>query len=158
MALDLLDYEIIKLLNENGRLSASEVARKLDANQRTIRKRIDHLVESGVINLTAIVNPEAFHYTTAADIFLEVERGFEEEVISTLLSMQPVSYVAYGQGSQDLSIEARFKDNGELHDFVRDTLEVMPHVTVTRLVLVPRILRNINQWLPKEEDFKNDKN
>ncbi|GAB4481629.1 MAG: hypothetical protein Kow00124_29590 [Anaerolineae bacterium] len=150
---DQLDYEIIRLLNQDGRISASEIARILKANPRTIRKRIDALVASGAIIPTAIVNPTVFGYTTAVDIFLEVEHEFEKEVISRLLGMQEVSYLAYGQGSRDISIEARFKNNGEMYDFVRNTLEAMPGVKVTRLVLVPRILRNINEWLPKKEDF-----
>jgi len=155
---DELDYEIIQLLNHSGRFSASEIARELNANPRTIRKRIDHLVDSGAITIAAIVNPQAFHYCTAADIFIEVEVGFEQEVIQSLLALQPVSYVAYGQGSQELSIEARFKDNGELHDFIRERLEDMPHIRVSRFVLVPRILKNIHQWTPKKEDFKSNKN
>jgi DNA-binding Lrp family transcriptional regulator len=153
ISFDELDYKIILLLNHDGRLSASEIARELNANPRTIKKRIDHLLDSKAITLAAIVNPQAFHYCTAADIFIDVESGFEQEVIQSLLALQPVSYIAYGQGSQELSIEARFKDNGELHDFIRQHLEDMPHICVSRFVLVPRILKNIHQWTPKKEDF-----
>lgn len=150
---DSLDYAIIKYLNQDGRMSASEIARELEANPRTIRKRIDRLVEAGVIIPTAIVNPDAFGYTTAVDIFLEVEHEYQEETVRHLLQMQEVSYLAYGQGTRELSVEARFRNNGDMYDFVRNTLETMSGVKVTRLVLVPRILRNINEWLPKEEDF-----
>jgi DNA-binding Lrp family transcriptional regulator len=153
-SLDQLDFEILQALHRNARISASEIARTTGANERTIRKRIDRLVEDDIIRLSAIINPHAFGYVTAADIFLEVEPDFEQEAIQTLMAMEEVTYVAYGQGSEDVSVEARFKDNDALREFIRHTLANMPGVKVTRYALVPRILRNIDEWMPPKNDFE----
>ncbi|MCS6907691.1 MAG: AsnC family transcriptional regulator [Anaerolineales bacterium] len=150
---DSLDYQIILALHKNARASAAEIARRIGANERTVRKRIEHLVQSGAMRLTAILEPSAFGYVTAADIFLEVESQHEEEVLKRLMEMPMVTYVAFGQGTQEVSIEARFKDNDELREFIRHVLPSLPGVTVTRYTLVPRILRNIDEWLPPPEDF-----
>lgn len=151
--LDKLDYDIIQALHGNARLAASEIARQTGANERTIRKRIDRLMEDDVIRLSAILNPPAFGYVTAADIFLEVDPAHEEEIIKTLMAMPEVTYVAYGQGTNDVSLEARFKDNDALREFIRRTLASLPGVNVTRYALVPRILRNIDEWMPPKADF-----
>lgn len=150
---DQLDYEILQALHQDARVAASEIARITGANERTIRKRIDRLVNEGVIRMSAIVNPHAFGYVTAADIFLEVDPASEDEVIQTLMAMPEVTYVAYGQGSKDVSIEARFKDNDALREFLRHTLAGMAGVTVKGYALVPRILRNIDEWMPPKADF-----
>ncbi len=150
---DNLDYEIIRALHADARATASEIARLTQANERTIRKRIDRLVQQGVIRLSAILDPHAFGYITAADVFLEVEPAQEEKVTKALMQMPEVTYVAYGQGTNDISIEARFKDNEALRDFIRRTLPGLRGVKVTRYALVPRILRNIDEWLPPKEDF-----
>lgn len=152
-SLDHLDYEIIQALHKDARMAASEIARITGANERTIRKRIDRLVQQNVIRLSAILNPLAFDYVTAADIFLEVDPNLEDEVIRTLMDMPEVTYVAYGQGSRDVSIEARFKDNDALREFLRHTLANIPGVTITRSTLVPRILRNIDEWIPPRAEF-----
>ncbi len=151
--LDSLDYHIIQALHKDARATASEIARVTGANERTIRKRIDRLVEEGAIRLTAILNPATFGYVTAADIFLEVDPDLEEQVLESLMAMPEVTYVAFGQGTNDISIEARFKDNDQLREFIRRTLANLPGVTVTRHTLVPRILRNIDEWMPTLEDF-----
>ena len=151
--LDKLDYEIIQALHKDARMPASEIARLTGANERTIRKRIDSLVAEDVIRLTAILNPVTFGYVTAADIFLEVDPDREESVIKALMDMPEVTYVAYGQGTNDVSVEARFKDNDALREFIRRTLANMEGVTVTRYAFVPRILRNIDEWIPPLEDF-----
>lgn len=150
---DELDYQIVCELHARARITASEIARKTGANERTIRKRIDRLVADGVVRLTAILDPEAFGYITAVDIFIEVDPTREEEILEQLMSMPEVTYVALGQGTTEVSVEARFKDNDELREFLRLVLPGIAGVTVTRYTLVPRILRNIDEWMPRREDF-----
>lgn len=151
--LDQLDYQIIQELSRDGRIKAAEVARKLGANERTIRKRIDALVSKGAVRLAAVVNPEFFGYVSVADIFLEVDPENEADVVQRLSAMMEISYLAFGQGTRDLSIEARFKNNEKLRQFIAHVLPAIPGLKVTGYTLVPRILRNIDEWLPHPEDF-----
>ena len=158
MTYDQTDYQIIRILHKDSRASASEIARELNANERTIRKRIDRLVRLGAIRLTAIIEPEAFGYTTAVDIFLEVDSDREEEVINLFQNTREVSYIALGQGTKDLSIECRFKSNDEMHQFLRKKLPTIEGVTIRGFSLVPRIIRNIDEWMPRDDDFQTTKN
>ena len=152
-SLDRLDYLIIRELHANARVSASVIARKANANERTVRKRIERLVSDGVIRLTAILDPGAFGYITAVDIFLETAPEHEPSILERLMSIPDVTYVALGQETNEISIEARFKDNEALREFLGRSLPGIPGVTVIRYALVPRILRNIDEWLPPWEDF-----
>lgn len=154
---DKLDYEIIQALNKNARVAASEIARNTGANERTIRKRIERLLAEDVIRLTAILNPRAFGYVTAADIFIQVNPDLEDNVIEALMAMPEITYVAFGEGTNDVSLEARFKDNADFREFIRTTLANMEGVTVDHYALVPRILRNIDEWMPSEDDFNLEK-
>ncbi|MCX6053437.1 MAG: AsnC family transcriptional regulator [Chloroflexi bacterium] len=155
---DQVDHQIIRILHEDGRSSASLIARALNANERTMRKRIDRLIRLGAIRLTAIIDPEAFGYVTAVDIFLEVDADREEEVISKFMTTPEISYIALGQGTKDLSIECRFKNNDDMHQFLRKTLPAIEGVQIRGYSLVPRIIRNIDEWMPKEEDFMASEN
>lgn len=151
--LDYLDYQIIQALHQNARISASHIARKTGSNERTIRKRIDRLVKDGILRLTAIIDPDAFGYITAADIFLEANPSDETEILLRLKEMPEITYIAFGQGSTEISVEARFKNNDDLREFIRGVLPALPGVKVTGYALVPRIIRNIDEWVPPEEDF-----
>ena len=151
--LDNLDYQIIKALHENARVSASTIARNTGSNERTIRKRMERLLESRVFRLTAILDPEAFGYLTAADIFLEADPAHEEQILEQLMQIPEITYIAFGQGTTEISLEARFKNNDELREFLRHTLPELPGVKVTGYALVPRILRNIDEWFPPTTDF-----
>lgn len=151
---DQVDHQIIRILHKDARTSASEIARELNANERTIRKRIDRLVRLGAVRLTAIIDPEVFGYVTAVDIFLEVDTDQEEEVIRKFMNTAEVSYIALGQGTKDLSIECRFKNNDDMHQFLRKKLPAIEGVQIRGYSLVPRIIRNIDEWMPRDEDFR----
>ena len=155
---DQIDHQIIQALHKDARLSASEIARSLSANERTIRKRIDRLVRLGAVRLTAIIDPEVFGYLTAVDIFLEVDEDKEEEVIQRFLTIPDISYIAYGEGTKDLSIECRFKNNEGMREFLRKKLPAIEGVQIRGYSLVPRILRNIDEWMPRDDDFRLEEN
>lgn len=150
---DPLDYQIIHLLQGNGRASASEIARHLALNERTIRKRIDQLVLKGAIRLTAIVNPDAFSYVISVDIFLEADPLLEKQVIAQLASMSEVAYIALSQTAHEVSIESRFKNNEDFRTFLLFTLPAVEGIKVKGYAIVPRILKNIDEWMPKMDDF-----
>lgn len=155
---DALDYQILTFLQRDARCAASDIARNLNANERTIRKRIERLTRSGAVRLTAIVDPATFGYMATADIFLEVQPEAEEAVLQRLMQMSNISYIAFGQGTNDLSIEGRFRNNDEIRQFLRHTLPAIPGVQVKGYALVPRILRNIDEWMPAAEDFAAETN
>ena len=52
MKLDKIDWKIIALLNEDGRMPSAEVARQIGGvSARTVKNRIDALVQNGIINI-----------------------------------------------------------------------------------------------------------
>jgi DNA-binding Lrp family transcriptional regulator len=150
---DALDYKIILHLHADGRATATSIAADTGADVRTVRNRITRLIELGAIRVTAIADPASFGYQTAADIFLQVEHEQESELIQRFLAMSEISYVAYGAGSGEISLEVRFKNNAELREFLVHALPAIPGVNTIRHTLVPEILKNIDEWLPNENDF-----
>jgi DNA-binding Lrp family transcriptional regulator len=153
---DTLDYKIIQQLHTDGRATATSIASLAGADVRTVRNRIARLVSLGAIRVTAIADPGSFGYHTAADIFLQVDPLQEGELIQHFLGMTEVSYVAYGSGSGEISLEVRFKNNAELREFLVHTLPAIPGVNAVRHTLVPEILKNIDEWMPSETDFHLD--
>lgn len=150
---DEIDFLILKELKKDARVSASVIARKLEANERTIRNRIDRMIDQGAVRLTAIVDPKAFGYTISLDIFLEIAPEQEHEILEILLSMTEVSYLANGKSTNEISVEARLKDTEQVGHFLRSVLPSIPGVRVKGYTLVPGIIRNIDEWMPPASAF-----
>lgn len=150
---DKTDYKIIRKLQEDARQPAKKIAESLGLNDRTVRKRIDRMVEMGVGRFALILDPGIFGYSISVDIFLEIDLDKVEEIVKKLMDMPQISYIAFGQETNELSLQARYKGTEQLYDFLWKLIPGIEGVKVTKYTLVPRILRNIDEWLPSEEDF-----
>jgi DNA-binding Lrp family transcriptional regulator len=150
---DKTDYKIIRKLQEDARQPAKKIAESLGLNDRTVRKRIDRMVEMGVGRFALILDPGIFGYSISVDIFLEIDLDKVEEIVKKLMDMPQISYIAFGQETNELSLQARYKSTEQLYDFLWKLIPGIEGVKVTKYTLVPRILRNIDEWLPSEEDF-----
>ena len=146
--IDGLDQAIITVLHSDARLPSAEIARKLNESPRTVHNRIQHLVDDGVIELIAVVNPASFGYHLTVDIFCEIEAKYLEQAVDEILKMPSVTYVAISTGDQDISLQAIFKDSDEMQAFITQQLHQVPGMHRTRTVLLPRILKNTSHWLP----------
>lgn len=128
-------------------MSSAEIARRLgNVSERSVRYRIDRLVQGGVIRVSAIVNPKAVNLTVIADVFLEVEPGRVLEVARKMAGFECVSYVACSTGERDVSIQVYARDNEELYRFVTEVVGNVPGVRKTHTVLLPLILKDVYDW------------
>ena len=144
---DKIDIKIVNLLLEDGRMPASEIARRLgDISERAVRYRIDRMVNDGVIRISAVARPQAFGLTTIADVWMEVESDRILEVARKLAEFDNVSYVACSIGESDVSIQIVAKDTAEIYQFVTEVVRKVPGVRKTTTSIVPLILKDVYQW------------
>ncbi|MCC7118769.1 MAG: Lrp/AsnC family transcriptional regulator [Anaerolineales bacterium] len=144
---DRTDIKIINFLLEDGRMSASEMARRMsEISERAIRYRVDRMLEEGVIQISAVVNPAALGFNIKADVWLEVEADAVLEVAKKMASFENVTYVACGIGQNDISIQVVAKDTSEIYHFVTEVVRKVPGVRKTTTSIVPIILKDVYQW------------
>lgn len=144
---DKIDVKIVNLLLEDGRMSASEIARQIgDISERAVRYRIDRMVDEGVMRVSAVAKPQAFGLTTIADVWMEVESDRILEVAKKVAEFDNVSYVACGIGQTDVSIQIVAKDTAEIYHFVTEVIRKVPGVRKTTTSIVPLIIKDVYQW------------
>jgi Lrp/AsnC family transcriptional regulator for asnA, asnC and gidA len=144
--LDTIDVQVVNLLLEDGRMPASEIARRIGISERVVRYRIDQLVENGVIQVSAVVNPEAFGLAIKADVWLEVESDQILSVAKKLSKYDSITYVACGIGENDISIQLVAKDTQEIYHLVTEVVRKIPGVRKTTTSIVPIIFKDVYQW------------
>ena len=153
---DKIDMRIVNFLFEDGRMTASEIARRIkNISERSVRYRIDRMIEEGAIQITGIVNPQAFGLTINADVWLDVESDQILEIAKKLTKFDNITYVACGIGQDDISIQLVAKDTTEIYHFVTDVVRKIPGVRKTTTSIVPIILKDVSQWRVPERAVKN---
>ena len=145
--IDKIDLKIVNLLLEDGRKSASEIARQIgEVSERAVRYRIERMIEEDVIRLSAVVRPEALGLPIRADVWLEVESDRIREVAQKMAEYENVTYVACSIGENDISIQVVAKDTDEVYRFVTETVRKVPGVRRTTTSIVPLIIKDVYQW------------
>ena len=146
---DQTDWEIIALLNKNGRMSSAEIARELgNVSARTIKNRIDALIKQDIIKIRSVVNPEALGYDVLADVFIETEPGLLRKVAEQAAEMLQVSYVVCATGDTDIIISVRARNVKELYEFVVEKIGKIPGVRQTRIYPLPLSIKDSTTWIP----------
>ena len=149
---DKTDIKIVNLLLEDGRMSASEMSRRMgDISERAIRYRIDRMIDEEVIQISAVVSPEALGLNIKADIWLEVEADTVLDVARKMATFENVTYVACGIGQNDISIQVVAKDTSEIYYFVTEVVRKVPGVRKTTTSIVPIVLKDVYQWRVPEK-------
>ncbi|MFX1504990.1 MAG: winged helix-turn-helix transcriptional regulator [Promethearchaeota archaeon] len=92
--LDNSDLTILNRLNENGRITYSELANELNLTVPTVKSRIDKLTNIGVIHHIGVyLNPHSLTNESAALIKVKVDKEKKEEFIKFLTSVNEVREV-----------------------------------------------------------------
>jgi len=144
---DKTDVKIVNILLEDGRMPASEIARRIgDISERAVRYRIERMVDTNIIQVSAVAKPQAFGLTTIADVWMEVESDRILEVAKKMAQFDNVSYVACGIGESDVSIQVVARDTAEIYQFITEVVRKVPGVRKTTTSIVPLIIKDVYQW------------
>lgn len=137
--MDDIDLGIIRLLQENGRISNTDISRALSVSETTVRNRVARLLENGVMTITAVPTPEAFGLHLATIIGLRVELAQLGAVTQALTKEAETRFIVVSTGRYDLITEAYFRDQDHLHDFLTTTVGSLPGVQDVEASVVLRI-------------------
>jgi Lrp/AsnC family transcriptional regulator for asnA, asnC and gidA len=116
MKIDGVSIDIIKHLKD-GRKSFRKIAETLDLSENTVRTRVNHLMEAGVLEVCGLVDPEAIPGHRIAFIGVKlatlnlVEKGKEFSKLRGVVSVSVVT------GRFDLMLVVLLKEGFDLLEF-----------------------------------------
>jgi DNA-binding Lrp family transcriptional regulator len=135
--LDEVDQRILAGLRDNGRISMSALAERVGVSRATVYTRVENMVARGVITgFSARVDPRKVGFGICTLVFVTVRpqswKGFRSRVVD----MPQVEYCAVTTGQHDAMLLVRGRDVAEVHEFVTETLSVLPEIKAVESVLV----------------------
>lgn len=157
--LDALDLAIINHLRLDGRKSFTNIAAEEGVSVGTVRNRYTQLVEKGMMQVYARLNPHMVGLNVYAQILIVVRPSqLVTTVIDQIACLPEVSFLAQTTGEYDLELNVMCRDNEHLQEFIHKHLQSIVGVEQTRpniyLRLVTTKQPNINELLsvaPKQK-------
>lgn len=120
--IDETDAEIIAALDEDVRATYTSLAKRVGVDQVTVRRRLDKLLESGLIRLGVLVDYSRIGPSLHVLFALSIRADSVDAVLEQVGQLPQVSWVTSVTGRFDSIALARFSSYDELGDFVHKDL------------------------------------
>lgn len=149
-ALDQLDTEIVRELQEDGRRPFREIGRNLGVPEATVRARAKRLQQTGLLKILAFADPTKMGNAKLSLLFLDVDADAHERVADTITRWPQVSYLSTTMGTADLCVQVMCRDDEELWEMTQ-RLRTLPGIT--RLETLPEVrVHKLRFTLPERGD------
>jgi Lrp/AsnC family leucine-responsive transcriptional regulator len=141
--MDAIDVKIIKLLQKNARVTASEISSEINLSVPAVSERLKKLESSGVIQqYTAIVNPRMVKKELTAIMFVTLERPkYSEKFVEVVNSIDEIIECHYLAGDYDYSLKILTENTFSLEELITK-IKAVQGIHRTRTIVVLSTIKN----------------
>jgi Lrp/AsnC family transcriptional regulator for asnA, asnC and gidA len=144
--LDETDRAIVNYLQYDGRMPFTEIAAELDLSEGAIRRRVKQMIDTGVLQIVGIVEPQLLEWNAAGMIGVNVQSGQIEEAAQRIAQFPEVTYLFMASGGFDLFVEAYCRDRQHFVSFLSDKLQKVPGVERTETFMILKMYKLSYRW------------
>lgn len=144
-ALDAIDRQIISQLQRDGRRAYGAIAEEVGLSEAAVRRRVQRLRDSGVMQIVAITDPLQLGYGREALVGIRVH-GDVRLVADKVASIEEANYVVMTAGSFDIIAELIAVDDDALVHLLNDAIRSIPGVTEVETFLYLKLSKQTYAW------------
>ena len=143
--LDMIDRQIIGLLQLDGRRAYGAIAEEVGLSEAAVRRRVQRLKDSGVMQIVAITDPQLLGYGREALVGIRVH-GDVRTVADQVAAIDEANYVVMTAGSFDIIAEVIAVDDAALVHLLNDSIRSIPGVTEVETFLYLKLAKQTYAW------------
>ena len=143
--LDEIDRRIIGLLQRDGRRPYGAIADDVGLSEAAVRRRVQRLRDSGVMQIVAITDPLQLGFGREALVGIRVH-GDVRLVADKIAAIEEANYVVMTAGSFDLIAELIAVNDDHLVHLLNDSVRSIPGVTEVETFLYLKLSKQTYVW------------
>ena len=144
--LDGIDRAIVRALQDDGSKTNVELAQAVGLTEGAVRRRVALLRRTGLVSISATVDPLALGLRTHAVIGLHVDLNRVEALAEQLADMRELSYVYQTAGQYDIMIVGFFASDEQLRLFLTRKLARLEGILRTDTFHILRTMKRSLRW------------
>jgi Lrp/AsnC family transcriptional regulator for asnA, asnC and gidA len=150
---DDIDLKLLDLLNLDVRKSYKLLAKKIDVDPVTIKKRLKKLVGQEIIRLGVMVDHSKICTSINVLFAFTAELGSLNTVLEEITNIRQFHWVESVAGRFDILALARFSSNDEISEFIHKELSKIPGLNISETFIIMRRKKNVFSPLEKEDFY-----
>lgn len=148
--MDTTDLKIIKILQEDGRISMKELGSKVNLTSPAVSERVKRLEESGIISgYTAIIEPKKLHMHVQAIVHVGMKVSSHAKFKKLAIEEPAIIECHHVTGEDCMTVKVVCQDTQEL-EHILDKIQTIGN-TKTAIILSSPLKRK--PILPLEENL-----
>ena len=153
IVLDKTDLHILRLMQENARISNADLARELGMAPSGVLERVKKLEQKNVIvQYTARINADALQQKMLAFIFMKAADGPGcNDTARELAKIPEVQEVHHVAGDDCYLVKVRTYDSATLMHLMRNSFSKIPNLLGTRTTIVLETVKEQQQLVIPEK-------
>jgi len=153
IALDKTDLSILRLMQDNARITNVDLARELNMAPSAVLERVKKLEQKKVIlQYTARLNPTPLQQKLLAFIFMKAADGLGSSATGKELAKIPeVQEVHHIAGEDCYLVKVRTADSASLMELMRNNFSKLPNILSTRTTIVLETVKEEQQLIIPEK-------
>ncbi|KAA5828400.1 Lrp/AsnC family transcriptional regulator [Saccharopolyspora hirsuta] len=145
------EFAVLRLLVEDGRLTAAQAARELDVSRSTAYRLIQSVLEKGAARPRVEIEPAVLGYPITALLTLDVQPQHVPEVLKSLGAHPSGRFTVMTAGPAAITHHGVFRDEAHLARFTTEDIGALPGINGLNMSTALAVLRR--QWIPRENDI-----
>jgi Lrp/AsnC family leucine-responsive transcriptional regulator len=153
ICLDKIDYGILRLMQNNARISNADIARDLSMAPSAVLERVKKLEQKQVIlQYTTRLNPAALQQKLLAFVFIKANDGLGSvDTADQLAKLPEVQEVHHVAGDDCYLVKIRTNDSTSLVQLMRNHFSKIPNIVSTRTTIVLETVKEQQQLIIPEK-------
>lgn len=143
--LDEISQAIIAELQQDGRRPYAAIGKAVGLSETAVRQRVQRLVETGVVQIVAVTDPQRVGLTRQAMIGIRAE-GDLQRVADALAAMPEVVYVVITAGTFDILAEVLCENDEQLLGILNDRIRTLPGVIATETFVYLKVRKQLSTY------------
>ncbi len=144
--LDHIDSEMIRLLQKDGRIPNTEIAKIIGISEATVRSRLNRLIDEGFLQIVAVSNPFKIGFEIVGIIRINVDIKKIESISTELEKMDEVWFITHVTGGSDIYTEFVARSLDELNDLIYRKINLIDGVIRTETSLILNYIKRRYDW------------
>jgi Lrp/AsnC family transcriptional regulator for asnA, asnC and gidA len=144
--IDQTDCKIIELLQKDGRMPNTMIAKKLGVSEATVRSRLNRLTKEEYIQIVAVSNPLKLGFEVVGMLKIDVDIKKIDAVSKELSKIDQIWYIVHATGSAYIYAEFNAKSIDDLNEVITNKINKIDGLLKTDTSLVLKFVKRRYDW------------
>ena len=138
---DAVDCQMIELLQKDGRISNTDIAKRIGISEATVRTRLNRLIQ-----IVAVSDPIKLGFKIVGNIRIHVDIRKMDKIIKELQKLKPLWFIVQTTGGTGIDTEFVVKSLDELNELIFEEINKIDGIIRTETTLFLKYIKRRYDW------------